>query len=235
MSRAYFVTGTDTGAGKTRVACALVHALRAQGHRVAAMKPVAAGAERTPAGWRNEDVEALLDAAEPGLERRWANPYCLPEPTAPEIAAAQAGVQVLHPPILQAFDHLAGHYDRVVVEGVGGWEAPLAADLLQADLCRARDLPVLLVVGLRLGCINHARLTLRAIREDGLRCLGWCGSAVDPDLTFREETVALLAQHLELPLLGILPHRPEATPASLAPLLDLGPLLDAAPRVSRSR
>src|SRR5690606_16601421 len=137
VSRALFVTGTDTGAGKTLVSCTLVQALRRQGLSVAAMKPLASGAEEGGGVLRNADVEALLACSSPGVPRELANPYCFAEPAAPEIAAARAGASVGLVHMLDALDALLARYDQVVVEGVGGWEAPLAADLLQADLCRA--------------------------------------------------------------------------------------------------
>jgi dethiobiotin synthetase len=225
MNRAVYVTGTDTGAGKTLVSCTLVHALRRRGCSVAAMKPLASGAEPGDGGeLRNADVEALLACCAPGLARQLVNPYCFAEPAAPEIAAGRAGVAVRLDPILSALDALAASHQHVVVEGVGGWEAPLSADLLQADLCRARALPVLLVVGLRLGCINHARLSLRAIADDGLDCLGWIGTAVDPDFAHADENLRILARDLRVPLLGVLPHARDPEPASLAHLIDTAPL-----------
>lgn len=223
-----YVTGTDTGIGKTRVAGALVRGLRGRGLRVAAMKPLAAGAEATAAGLRNEDTEALLAACLPGLSREHVTPYCLPDPTAPEIAARRAGVQVQLPVLVAAFQRLREAHDAVVVEGVGGWEAPLSATLLQADLCRALELPALLVVGMRLGCINHARLSLRAVQHDGVPCLGWIGSAVDPDFAFLEDTLQILARDLAVPCLGILPHAPAATADSLAHHLAIDRLAHAA-------
>jgi len=229
MSNAVYVTGTDTGAGKTLASCALLHASRARGLRVAAMKAVAAGTEPDQQGHaRNADVEALLAACGGGLPRQLVNPYCLPDPAAPEIAATRAGIAIRLEPILAALDSLAAGCDLLVVEGVGGWEAPLSASMLQADLCRARALPVLLVVGLRLGCINHARLTVRAIAADGLECVGWIASHVDPRFTDAADNIAILARDLRPPLLGVLPHAAAPDPARLASLIDLRPLLPPA-------
>src|SRR5690606_14400701 len=156
-----------------------------------------------------------------GLARQLVNPYCLPDPAAPEIAAARAGVEIRLEPMLAALDKLAAGCDLLVVEGVGGWEAPLSASLLQADLCRARGRPVVLVVGLRLGCISHARLTLRAIREDGLDCAGWIANAVDPAFEHAGENIAILARDLAVPLLGVLPYGHPPDPAALAHRIDL--------------
>ena len=215
MSRGVFVTGTDTGIGKTTVSCALLHALRARGLKAIGMKPVASGCERTPEGWRNDDALRLIAASDPRLDYALVNPYALPEPTAPEIAAREAGVTLALAPMRDAYAALAAQADVVLVEGVGGWASPLSAELDQADLARALGLPVLLVVGLRLGCINHARLAARSIRADGFALAGWIGSAVDPDFAHREPTVAILQRRIEAPMLGWLPHREGAPVATL--------------------
>ncbi len=217
MTRGIYVTGTDTGIGKTTVSCALLHALRARGLRAVGMKPVASGCERTPDGWRNDDALRLLAASEPQPDYALVNPYALPDPTAPELAARDVGVEVAMPSLRVAFDALAASSDVVVVEGVGGWAAPLSAQLDQCELSRELGIPILLVVGLRLGCINHARLTARAIRSDGLRLLGWIGNAVDADFHRSEETIAILDRELGFgaPRLGLLPHRAEAMDATV--------------------
>ena len=217
MSRGVFVAGTDTGIGKTTASCALLLALRARGLRAVGMKPVASGCESTPEGWRNDDALRLRDASAPRPDYALVNPYALPEPTAPEIAARQAGVAIALPAIEAAYRALAAQADFVLVEGAGGWCSPLAVDIDHADLARRLGLPVLLVVGLRLGCINHARLSERAIRADGLELAGWIGNAVDPDFAHADETVAILQRRLEAPLLGLLPHgRATEHPACLA-------------------
>ena len=217
MSRgSVYVTGTDTGVGKSLVSAAWLHALRADGRYAVGMKPVASGCERTPAGWRNADALALIEASEPRPDYDWVNPYALPEPTAPQIAARRAGVPVTLGPLLAAYGALHGLAGRVVVEGVGGWLAPLADELEQADLVRALDLPVLLVVGLRLGCLNHARLSARAIEADGCRLLGWVGSEVEPPGSDADDYLDLLRRALPVPCLGVLPFVPEARAADLA-------------------
>ncbi len=219
MSRGLYITGTDTGIGKTTVSCVLLHALRARGRRAVGMKPVASGCERTPDGWRNDDALQLLAASDPQPDYALVNPYSFPDPTAPELAAADVGTTVELEPLRAAFAALAAQADIVVVEGVGGWAAPLSAQLDQAQLVRAFGLPVLLVVGLRLGCINHARLSARAIRADGLHLLGWIGSAVDPDFRRAEETIAILDRVIAAPRLGLLPHRIGSADATLYPTL----------------
>ena len=210
MTRGIYITGTDTGIGKTFVSCALLHSLRALNLRAVGMKPVASGCERTNEGWRNDDALRLLAASEPQPDYALLNPYALPAPTAPELAARDVGLEVLLPPLRVAFDALTDLADIVVVEGVGGWAAPLSPRLDQCDLVHALRLPVVLVVGLRLGCINHARLTARAIRVDGLQLLGWIGSAIDPAFARSEETVAILDRCIPAPRLGLLPHCSDA-------------------------
>jgi dethiobiotin synthetase len=221
-ARGLFVTGTDTGIGKTRASCALLHALRAGGERAVGMKPVASGCERIDGRWRNEDAVALQAAGEPGVDYALVNPYALPEPLAPELASARAGVVLSLPHIAEAYAALAAAADVVVVEGVGGWKAPLSRELDQADLVRALELPVLLVIGLRLGCINHARLSARAIADDGFRLVGWIGSAIDPGMAACEENIAMLAERLPAPCWGVLPWQPLDAPSTAAASLRIG-------------
>ena len=216
-----YVTGTDTGIGKTLYSCTLLHALRARGLRAVGMKPLASGCDITPEGLRNEDALALRDASDPRPTYEDINPFALPAPLAPEIAAREAGVEVTLAPVLAAHARLAAMADAVVVEGVGGWMAPLATGLMQADLVRALELPVVLVVGLRLGCLNHAYLGARAIQADGCRLLGWIGSGVDPDMLRIDENRALLAARLPAPCLGWLPWQSEPDPGLLAGRLRL--------------
>ena len=214
--RSVFVTGTDTGAGKTLASCTLLHALRARGLRAVGMKPVASGCELAAEGWRNADALALWQASQPRPAYADLNPFALPEPLAPELAARAAGVQVGLEPILAAYARLQAQADAVVVEGVGGWAAPLAATIDQADLVRALRLPVVLVVGMRLGCLNHARLTAAAIAAEGCELAGWIASGVDPDMACREENLALLDARLGVPRLGDLPPVRGPDPAVLA-------------------
>ncbi|MBS0462177.1 MAG: dethiobiotin synthase [Proteobacteria bacterium] len=212
-----FITGTDTGIGKTTVSCALLHALRARGLRAVGMKPIASGSERTLSGWRNDDALRLLAASDPQPDYALVNPYALPDPTAPEIAAAAVGVAIERERLRVAFDALRAQADVVVVEGVGGWASPMAVALDHAELARDWGLPVLLVVGLRLGCINHARLSARAIRADGLPLLGWIGSAMEPEFDHLAETLGILERTLGAPPLGLLPHASGATAATEHP------------------
>lgn len=211
-----YVTGTDTGIGKTLASTALLHALRGHGLRAVGMKPVASGCERVDGAWRNADALALLDASDPRPAYADLNPYALPQPLAPELAARDEGVELSLQALLDAHARLAADTDALVVEGVGGWAAPLSASLMQADLVRALRLPVLLVVGLRLGCLNHALLSARAIAADGAHLAGWIASHVDPAMERVEDNIAMLRERLPAPCWGVLPHVPGADPADLA-------------------
>lgn len=209
-STGFFVTGTDTGVGKTAASVALLHALRAEGRAAVGLKPVASGCERTPQGWRNEDALALQAASTTAHPYEVHNPYALPEATAPQLAARRAGVAVSLPKLLEAYARLAASADVVVVEGAGGWLAPLADGLEQSQLARALGVPVLLVVGVRLGCLNHARLSERAIAADGLRLAGWIGNAIDAGFADVDAYRGLLDAALQAPCLGWLPHGGDA-------------------------
>lgn len=211
-----FVTGTDTGAGKTLASAALLHAFRAQGLRAIGMKPLASGCQSTALGWRNEDADALSAASWPTPRYEDLNPYALPLPLAPEIAARRAGVQVRLDIISAAFQRLQAQSDVVVVEGVGGWAAPLSSSLDQCDLVDALRLPVVMVVGMRLGCINHARLTARAIAAEGARLVGWIASHVDPDMQCQDENFDILCERLPVPCWGRLRHSAQPDAESMA-------------------
>jgi len=200
---AYFVTGTDTGVGKTLVSAALLHALARRHARVVGMKPVAAGGLlRDGDGWANEDVLALRAASTLRVLPELDNPVQLPEPLSPHLAARHAGRTVAISTLTSAFERLRAQADAVVVEGAGGWLVPLDDQHTLADLARALQLPVLLVVGLRLGCLNHALLTAAAIRASGLRLAGWVANRIDPTMACPDENIAYLREHLGAPLLG---------------------------------
>lgn len=210
--RSFFVTGTDTGIGKTFTSTALLHALRQRGLRATGMKPLASGSELTPEGWRNDDALRLLAASEPQPAYADLNPYALPAPLAPELAARDAGVRIELAKMQEAFARLSAQADVVVVEGVGGWAAPLATSMDQADLVRALELPVVLVVGLRLGCLNHARLSARAIAADGFQLAGWVANEIDPEMARRDDNFDLLCKRLDAPCWGRLPYAPNQAP-----------------------
>jgi len=206
MHAPFLMTGTDTGIGKTHVACALLHALRAGGRRAVGMKPVASGCTHTADGWRNTDALALQAASEPVPVYSDVNPYPLPLASAPQLAARAARVNVELDVLEAAFLRLAAHADRVVIEGAGGWAAPLADGLEHAQLAQRLRADVILVVGLRLGCLNHARLSARAIIADGCHLRGWIGNQIEPDFTPLDAYLGLLHAALPVPCLGIIPY-----------------------------
>lgn len=207
MTDAVFIAGTDTGIGKTHASCALLHALRAAGHQACGMKPVASGCAPTAHGLRNDDALALQACgSDPELPYELINPVALRDPLSPHLAAAHDGVVVSFDSLRPAFEQMRGRHQRVVVEGIGGWLVPLAPGLFASDIARHWQLPVILVVGLRLGCLNHALLSARAIVADGCRLLGWIGNRVDPAMDAPEENLATLRELLPAPCLGVLPH-----------------------------
>ncbi len=218
MKQAWFVTGTDTEVGKTFAACALLHAARGAGLSAVGMKPVAAGVD---AQGHNEDVEQLRAAGSLALPAEAINPYCFASPIAPHIAAAEETRPIAFAPIRTALRRLAAAADVVVVEGVGGFRVPLGADGDSADLAVALGLPVILVVGLRLGCLNHALLTAEAITARGLTLAGWIANRIDPAMARPEENLATLRRLLPAPLLGILPYAPPGGAAGAAAALTL--------------
>jgi dethiobiotin synthetase len=205
MHRAVFIAGTDTGIGKTHAACTLIHALRDAGHITCGMKPVASGCLPTADGLRNDDALALQAAGSHPVDYALINPVALNDPLSPHLAAAHDGVEITLPPLRAAFDQLLDGHDRVVVEGVGGWLVPLAPGLSAAAIPAQWQLPVILVIGLRLGCLNHALLSARVIEADGGELLGWIGNTIDPQMLAREENLATLRALVPAPCLGVLP------------------------------
>lgn len=200
----YFLTGTDTNIGKTLISCALLHHFAAQGQRVIGMKPVAAGVN---ASGEYDDVVQLCAASNVSAALRDINPYAFAPAIAPHLAAQQAGMRIEFAPILAAFHTLAKQADTVIVEGVGGWRVPLNDAQDSADLAKALNLPVILVVGMRLGCLSHALLTVESIAASGLTLAGWVANCVEETMPMREENIAVLQQRIGAPLLGIVPFQ----------------------------
>lgn len=223
--RGVFVTGTDTDAGKTHVALALLHALRAQGLRAVGFKPVAAGAAYVDGALRNADALALQAASDPCPTYAQVNPYCFAPAIAPHIAAVDVGVEIAFSELLAAAHRLAARSDFLVVEGAGGWRVPLGPYHDVAGLSGALGLPVLLVVGLRLGCLNHALLSAESIRASGQTLIGWIGTQPAPGMDRLDDNLATLRERLGVPCLGILRHQPQPDPRIAAAGLDLAPLL----------
>lgn len=223
------VIGTDTGVGKTLVAAGLIAALAAAGRRVVGMKPVAAGLVERDGEWLSEDAAMLTQAASVAAPREVVSPYALRAAAAPSIAAAREGIRIELTPILRAFGELRAVSDAVVVEGAGGFRVPLCAgpgDALDgADLARALAIPVVLVVGMRLGCVNHALLTAEAVAARGLTLAGWVANRIDPAMDYLDENVALLRARLRAPLVASVPHLAAPRFASVAALLDVARLL----------
>jgi dethiobiotin synthetase len=215
---AWFITGSDTGVGKTLVACALLRALARRGMSAIGMKPVAAGLD---ACGRNDDVEALCAAASEQAPRRMINPYALSAAVAPHLAAAEEAREIRFAPILGAFADLRRRADAVIVEGVGGFLVPLGPDGDAADLARALGLPVILVVGVRLGCINHALLSQEAVLGRGLKLAGWVANRIDPAMSRADANVATLRERLTAPLLGDIPFMAAADAERAADALRL--------------
>ncbi len=224
-----FVTGTDTGVGKTLIASALLKALSQRGARVVAMKPVASGAIWHEGAWRNDDVEQLAAAASVCVPRELLCPYELRQALAPHIAAELDGVRLELPTIIDAYQSLCERSDAVVVEGVGGFRVPLGADFDTADLARALQLPVVLVVGLRLGCLNHAALTAEAIGARGLALAGWVANTIDPHMAQMERNVASLRALLRAPCLGCVPWLTPSDCSQAAQYLDIDTLCKSKP------
>lgn len=204
---AYFITGTDTEIGKTHAACALLHCARQAGYSALGMKPVAAGTDATG---RNDDVERLCAASSGVAPRQWINPYLYDAPIAPHIAAAEAGRPITLAGIRDAFTELQGLADMVIVEGVGGFRVPLndsdGDGFDSADLAVSLNLPVILVVGMKLGCISHALLTAEAITSRGLILAGWIANHIDPAMARQPENLAALQRGIAAPLLGVIAH-----------------------------
>jgi dethiobiotin synthetase len=216
----YFVTGTDTGVGKTLVSCALLHAFGAQGKRVVGFKPVAAGCDEHD---HNEDALQLRAASNVMATYGQINPYVFAHPIAPHIAARNSGVRIDLARILTSFHELKGQAEEVIVEGVGGFLVPLNEKEDTAGLAQQLALPVILVVGMRLGCINHALLTMKVIEDYELECVGWVANVLDGEMPALQQNIDALSERIVAPLLGIIPHQaqPDARAAAACLRLEL--------------
>lgn len=228
-----FVTGTDTDCGKTEVSLGLMAAWQQRGLRVLGMKPVATGCRLGPAGPQNQDALRLLAQGSRGAPYGLVNPYAFEPPIAPHIAAGQAGVDIELAPIASAYGALGAESDRVVVEGVGGWRVPLGTSLSVSDIPKALELPVLLVVGLRLGCLNHALLTMESIHAHGCQLAGWVANGIDPRMQASDANLATLAALMDAPCVGVVPWLDSPEPVALAGFLN--PELLSNPPVAKRR
>lgn len=229
MRKRFFVTGTDTDAGKTFVTVLLLEALKQKGLRTLALKPVAAGCEMEEGEWRNDDANRLRQAMTQPLPYQQVNPIALQSAIAPHLAAAQEGRRL-------SVDRLAGLIrgalmtpaEVTLIEGAGGWLVPLNERETLANLVKELNLPVILVVGVRLGCLNHALLTAQAVAAAGLPLAGWVANCIDPTAAMVEENIQTLRSMLPAPCLGVIPHAPDATSAELVQHLDIDLLLGGA-------
>lgn len=215
----YFVTGTDTDVGKTLISCALLHGFAAQGLRVVGMKPVAAGCDEQD---HNDDAQRLRAAGNVLASYGQVNPYCFTRAVAPHLAAKFAGVRINLDRIVTSYRELAAQADRVIVEGAGGFCVPLNDEQDGTDLARKLKLPVILVVGMRLGCLNHAQLTKQAIAASGLKLAGWVANCAEGTMPMLVENIAALQERFDAPLLGVVPYYPVSPDAmDVAACLDL--------------
>lgn len=221
MAKGYFITGTDTGVGKTWCSVALMARLQQQGLKVVGMKPVASGCERIDGELRNEDALLLQVQSSLPLDYRRINPYAFAPAIAPHLAAAQLDERIDLDTLLDAYTQLAAEADWVVVEGAGGWHVPLNESDDIAALAQRLALPVVLVVGLRLGCINHALLSAEAIRTSGCALAGWIANHLDTEMALAEENIQAIATRIDAPLLGVMPFCREGHPAEQAATLQL--------------
>ena len=219
-----FVTGTDTEIGKTLVSSAILHRLVESGQRACGMKPVAAGAELVDGELHNEDADMLAAAGNVHLPQNITTPYMLRAACAPHIAASLEGVSIEPVPIIAAYAEILAASDAVVVEGVGGFCVPFSDTFDSAELATQLNLPVILVVGMRLGCISHALLSVEAIVARGLVLAGWVANTVDPDMAYFDENLQALAARIPAPMLGIVPRLEQAIAAKAAQFIDLAGL-----------
>ena len=226
MSRAYFIAGTDTDVGKTTIAAGLLHAARSMGQATLGAKPVASGCLLTSKGLRNPDALALIEQSSIKLPYDQVNPFAFEPAIAPHLAAREAGVALSVQSLLASMRQVLAHQaDFTLVEGAGGWRVPLSEHANLSDLAIALKLPVILVVGVRLGCINHALLSAEAIGRDGLQLAGWVANIVEPRTSRLEQNLASLAERLPAPCLGRVPRLKMADAQSVAHYLQLD-LLD---------
>jgi len=216
MHNGFFITGTDTEIGKTEVTAALLSLYRKQGFEVVGMKPVASGCLEMPEGLRSEDALKIRAVSSVELPYAHTNPYAFAPAIAPHLAAAEVGARIESRVILDARDRLSSPGRLVFVEGVGGWLVPLDGQWGVEDLARALDLPVVLVVGMRLGCLNHAMLSERAILASGCAMAGWVANYFDGPFPRAEENLETLRQHMKTPMLGVLPFVSGADPDALS-------------------
>ncbi|MEW9799207.1 dethiobiotin synthase [Alteromonas sp. CYL-A6] len=217
----YFVTGTDTEVGKTYVSRTLLEAAAGQGRKTVGYKPVSAGCDNINGEWINEDAAALHQASSVKLSISEVNPVALKSPIAPHIAAQQEGRELREQDIIAGFAHLQQYApDLLLMEGAGGWRLPLGGGRYLSDVVKTLDLPVIIVVGMRLGCLNHALLTAEAVQRDGLKIAGWVANQLSDDMPVYQQNLTYLTQAMPAPMLLEVPYKAPPSPAALQQLVE---------------
>ncbi len=217
----YFITGTDTECGKTEITLGLMHLLQNAGNSVIGMKPIASGAVLTADGLRNDDAERIQRQSSFDAPYDLINPFAFELPIAPHLAASNVGQSINFDQILDCYKQLSEKADIVIVEGVGGWRVPLSEDGDVSDLAFALNLPVILVVGMKLGCINHALLSADSIKSKGMQLAGWVANVMSPDMLELDSNIATLTREIDTPCIGVVPHMQDVTIETLAAKLRL--------------
>lgn len=207
LPKQFFVTGTDTDVGKTYVSVQLIENLVSQGESVGVMKPIAAGGYLRDGQMVNEDALSLIEASGTNQSYEQVNPYLFEEPVSPHILTKKTGTKIDLDMLEETFIQIRNDYDRVLVEGAGGWKTPLSESENMSALAKRLDLPVILIVGMKLGCLNHAQLTQDAIQQSGLEMAGWIANTLDPDMAYLIENIEYLKSHLNAPLIGHIPYK----------------------------
>jgi len=236
LNKAFFITGSDTDAGKTEISLALMEKFKRQGYQVAGMKPIACGGVQTEQGLQNDDASRILNAISPEFWNREngnarqsqytvVNPYIFNLPIAPNIAAKKENVPIDINLIQDKFNSIRSNADITIVEGVGGWQVPISDQKTMQDVVKALNIPVILVVGLKLGALNHSLLTYQAICQAGLNCIAWVATSLDSEMLCREENVATLAQKINSPCLGVIPYLKSPKTKIIAESLDIDLLM----------
>ena len=212
MTKGFFITGTDTDIGKTRIALGLINKLNTMGHTTTVMKPLSAGCDSTPDGLRNDDAVQLIQQASFKPDYDKVNPYAFKPAIAPHLAAEKENTVIDLSRIKNIFDELSAQADYIVVEGAGGWKVPINKQQTMAELAEALALPVILVAGMRLGCLNHAILTVESIQHAGIPIAGWIANTLSKNFTELDANIKTLKEHLEIPFLGTVPYMEKCEP-----------------------
>jgi len=221
MSSGYFITGTDTDVGKTWVAMGMLTALKQKGYSTLAMKPVACGCSFIDGAYRNDDALKLQQQSSVSVPYEVVNPYALPAPIAPHLAALEHSQRIDIQQIKRIYEQHRNKADFIIIEGAGGWLVPLNEQDTTADMVKALNLPVILVAGIRLGCLNHTLLTVAAIRQYDIALAGWIASCIDKDCLQTERNIRALCERINAPLLGVIPYIDKLNVQTVADCLDI--------------